>query len=215
MKKTFLIFILLFLYLFIGKRCSTTAPLIDAQYIEHDSVTDNKIKESFKSKRSAGHAMVVVCYGMEGFRNHLYNIEFEPKMDEKGDLFWSFLDIETWFNPIGGNSNSIRSITSSFKSDTHPNDLKNSIFNGDYMAKVAILDNSFINFNRRLIGFQDYGYTFKLAFKMGTLVPAKDGNKGYYPLITDYVLLQKKDIFDPNLIVVEPKIKIEYSPPPQ
>jgi hypothetical protein len=212
MKKIVLtLSILSIIWVIISNSNNPKTPLTYRLYKEQDTIQENKIREKLKSTQLNNKTIAALSFGMKDFRNHLYNIEFEQETDEQGNLFWSFSDTDPCFNPRGGNSNGIYSITSSIKPIKNPHDLKSFVILGSYNAKVSILDNSFINCNSHPIGSQNYGYSYKLLFTTGKLVLAQNGSKGYYPLIADYTIVEKIDKLNPNLIVVNPKIKINFN----
>jgi hypothetical protein len=143
-----------------------------------------------------------VHFGMEGFTIHEYYVAFDPKEDKNGNLYWQFNG--NIVKGLNGNKGLVPyQIESTFQPFILKKELKNAKFHGTYKALFKVRTNS------RFI--KDYGYSYEFNFKAGELVPSKDGNKGYYPLIFDYSILEKSHTtFVGELIDnITPKIWVE------
>jgi hypothetical protein len=176
----------------------TTATLI------LDSVQLNKSKIRLRHGMTDSGIVLKVNFGMEGFAPVQYEIAFDSKEDTSGKLFWQFNgNIVKGLNKSGHTDFGYYQIESTLQPFILKKEVQNMTFHGTYRVIYKSTP------NRKFI--KDYGYKYEFRFKTGELVPSKDGNKGYYPLIFDYSILEKSDTaFVGELIDnITPKIWIE------
>jgi hypothetical protein len=170
--------------------------------IKVDSAQLNKSKIGLRHGMTDSGVILKVHFGMEGFTIHEYYVAFDPKEDKNGNLYWQFNG--NIVKGLNGNKGLVPyQIESTFQPFTIDKELKKATFRGIYKVLFKVKS------SRKYL--KDYGYKYEFRFKTGELVSSKDGNKGYYPLIFDYSILEKSDtVFVGELIDnITPKIWIE------